>query len=278
VTLRTALEQGTAILAEASVGAPRLTAEVLLAHALRRDRVYLIAHADDELSELGWIHFGRYLHQRTAGVPTQYITKVQEFYGRPFHVTPDVLIPRPETEHVVATALELLSSSKPLRVVDVGTGSGAIAVSLALESRHRIAASDISGSALRVAAGNAKTLHACVSFLHGDLLLPFADASLDAVVSNPPYVGLNEADGLQHEVRDHEPHVALFAGDDGHAIYRRIVADARRVLRPGGLLVLELGYRSLEAVQSMLTPPWTDLQHEADLAGIPRVLAARWLP
>ena len=132
MTLRTALEQGTKILEDALVHAPRLTAEVLLAHALRRDRVYLLAHPGDELSELGWIHFGRYLHQRVSGVPTQYITRRQEFFGREFRVTPEVLIPRPETEHVVTAAL---SAVKPgAEVVDVGTGSGAIAVTIALEA------------------------------------------------------------------------------------------------------------------------------------------------
>lgn len=274
MTLRTALEQGTKILADASVAAPRLTAEVLLAHALRRDRVYLFAHAEDELPELGWIHFGRYLHQRTSGVPTQYITKVQEFYGRRFRVTPDVLIPRPETEHVVATALQLVPPSAT--VVDVGTGSGAIAVTLALESGWTMCATDISKPALDVARQNAEALRARVRFFHADLLSPFAGASLDAVISNPPYVGFDESAGLQREVKDHEPHLALFAGEDGHAIYRRLIAQAERVLKPGGCLILELGYRSLEPVRAMLGEGWSDHRHEPDLAGIPRVLAARW--
>lgn len=274
MTLRTALEQGAKILADAAVSAPRLTAEVLLAHALRRDRVYLIAHSDEELSELGWIHYGRYLHQRSDGVPTQYITRRQEFYGRDFLVTPDVLIPRPETEHVVTTALSKLKPGS--RVVDVGTGSGAIAITLALELSATMFATDISMGALRVARRNAGMLSAGVQFLQCDLLMPIANASLDCVVSNPPYVALSDSDGLQREVRDHEPHVALFAGDDGNTMYRRVIADAERVLRPDGLLVLEMGYRSLGPVMNMLGSGWGDRCHEPDLAGIPRVLAARW--
>lgn len=276
MTLRTALEQGAKVLEEGAVGVPRLTAEVLLAHALRRDRVYLFAHSNDELSELGWIHYGRYLHERLNGVPTQYITKRQEFYGRDFRVTPDVLIPRPETEHLVSAVLERVAPGQ--NVVDVGTGSGAIAVSIALESGVRVFATDLSKAALAVASGNAASLGAKVGFVCCDLLAAFPAASLDVIASNPPYVGLSEADGLQREVRDHEPHLALFAGEDGNIVYRRLVEDAGRVLRPGGWLVLELGYRSLDPVRGMLGRVWTDIAAIDDLAGIPRVLAARLQP
>jgi release factor glutamine methyltransferase len=274
LTLRTALQQGTKILEDASVHAPRLTAEVLLAHALQRDRVWLFAHPEDELSELGWIHYGRYLHQRLSGVPTQYITKRQEFYGREFRVTPDVLIPRPETEHVVASALSVIDRGGT--IVDVGTGSGAIAVTIALEAGARLFATDISHAALRVAQVNAQKLGASVQFVQCDILSAFANASLDLVVSNPPYVALSESQGLQREVRDHEPHVALFAGDDGNAIYCRLIAEAERVLRRGGWIVLEMGYRSLDAVRGLLGEGWSGHRHEPDLAGIPRVLTARW--
>jgi release factor glutamine methyltransferase len=273
VTLRTALEQGTRILSDAAVHAPRLTAEVLLACAIRRDRVYLFAHPEEQLTELGWIHFGRYLHQRTSGVPTQYITGRQEFYGRGFRVTPDVLIPRPETEHVITATLPLLAPGS--RVVDVGTGSGAIAVTIALESQAHVFATDISDGALGVAQRNARNLEASVEFVRCDLLACFPERSLDAVLSNPPYVSLHEADGLQREVREHEPHVALFAGEDGNVAYRRLIADSQRVLKPGGWLVLELGWRSLEPVTRMLQTLWDEVRTESDLAGLPRVLVAR---
>ena len=273
MTLRTAADQGTKLLTEGSILAPRLTAEVLLAHAIRRERIWLFSHPEEELTELGWIHFGRYLHQRLRGVPTQYITGKQEFYGREFRVTPAVLIPRPETEHLVTAALERLDAGS--NVVDAGTGSGAIAVSLALERPVRVVATDISDGALTIARENASKLGARVEFLRCDLISALADASMDMVASNPPYVGLSERDGLQREVREHEPAIALFAGADGNAVYRRLIADAGRVLRPRGWLLLELGYRSADAVRGMLNENWSDVSTAGDLAGIPRVLAAR---
>jgi release factor glutamine methyltransferase len=274
LTISEALRQGTTLLEEAAVPAARLTAEVLLAHALQRDRVYLFGHSTDELTELAWIHYGRYLHQRIGGKPTQYITKTQEFYGRDFKVSPDVLIPRPETEFLVSAALERLRPSD--RVLDVGCGSGAISVTIALESRADVWASDISLAALRVAAGNAKSLGADVSFVAADVASAFAARSFDMIASNPPYVGLHEADGLQREVRDHEPHIALFGGESGHEMYARIIDQARDVLRPGGWLLFELGWKSLDPVMEMLAAGWSDVQAVDDLAGIPRVLAARY--
>jgi len=276
LTISEALRQGTTLLEEAAVPVPRLTAEVLLAHALRRDRVYLIGHSTDELTELAWIHYGRYLHQRIGGRPTQYITKTQEFYGRDFTVSPSVLIPRPETEHVVEAALDRIGAR--YRIVDVGCGSGAIAVTMALESRAEVWATDISLDALSVAAANAQKLEAEVRFVAADLLGPFPPRSFDAILSNPPYVGLHEADGLQREVKDFEPHVALFGGETGAEIYKQIVAEARTVLRPGGWLIFELGWRSLEPVQAILRDGWSGVETIEDLAGIPRVLAARWTP
>src|SRR3954447_7556411 len=160
LTISEALRQGTSLLEEAAVPVPRLTAEVLLAHALQRERIYLFGHSSDELTELAWIHYGRYLHQRIAGKPTQYITKKQEFYGRDFIVSPKVLIPRPETEHAVDAALQRISPGQ--RVVDVGCGSGAIAVTLALESAAEVWATDVSGDAIEVASHNARQLRARV--------------------------------------------------------------------------------------------------------------------
>jgi release factor glutamine methyltransferase len=238
--------------------------------------VYLFGHSTDELSELAWIHYGRYLHQRMAGRPTQYITKRQEFYGRDFTVSPEVLIPRPETEHLVAAALERLHAAE--RIVDVGCGSGAIAITLALESRARVCAIDISLQALRVAFNNCQRLGASVGFAGGDLLSCFAPRSLDMVVSNPPYVALHEADAMQREVRDFEPHLALFGGESGHEIYSRLIEQATVVLKPGGWLLLELGWNSLDSVSSMVREGWSGVFTVEDLASIPRVLGARWTP
>jgi release factor glutamine methyltransferase len=276
MTIQTALVQGTKLLEDGVVSAPRLTAEVLLSHALHKERVFLYSHPEEELADVVWLHYGRYLHQRLQGKPTQYITKRQEFYGREFRVTPDVLIPRPETELVVEFALGFVKAGA--RVVDVGCGSGAIAVTVALERRCEVIASDISWDALRVARENAGRLGAAVGFVHTDLLAGFRDGSVDLVISNPPYVPESDADGLQREVRDFEPHVALFGGVGGNEVYERLIAQAEKVLRPGGALIVELGYRSLDAVRAMLGTRWQDVSVSDDLAGIPRALGARLSP
>jgi len=267
MTLQTALLQGQQLLETAKIDSPRLTAEVLLAHATGRDRAWLYAHSDEELRELWWIHYGRYLHQRLEGVPTQHITGRQEFYGREFRVTRDVLIPRPETEHVIEAALGAPARS----ILEIGAGSGAIAVTLALEMKTRVFATDISVAALRIAAANAAHLGANVTFVAADLAAPFRDASFDLVVSNPPYVPMT--DSLPREVREHEPAIALYGGADGLNVYRRLIPDAGRVLVPGGRLILEIGYRSSDAITELLAG-WDDVHLDTDLAGIPRVITA----
>jgi release factor glutamine methyltransferase len=272
MTVHTALQQGARILEDAGIAVPRLTAEVLLGHAMRVERVYFFAHPEQELRELEWLHYGRYLHERLGGKPTQYITHRQEFYSRDFRVTPDVLIPRPETEHVVEVALELARGAR--RILDVGTGSGALAITLHLETGAEAWATDISPAAARVAAGNAEQLDAQVQFVICDLMAAIGAGAMDLIVSNPPYVPLTQHAGLQREVRDFEPHVALFAGRTGFELYDRIVGDAPRVLVPGGWLIMELGFTSLDHVQGLLAG-WDSLRVIPDLAGIPRVIAAR---
>jgi release factor glutamine methyltransferase len=267
--LRTALLQGQKLLEDAGIAAPRLTAEVLLAHAIGCGRTWLFAHSDEELRELWWIHYGRYLHQRMQGTPTQYITGRQEFYGRDFRVGPGVLIPRPETEHLIEAALEHAHG----RVLDIGTGSGAIAVTLALEKNARVIATDISLPALRIAKENAARLNAAVDFLQCDLGSAFADDSFDLVVSNPPYVPRTEL--LPREVREHEPEVALYGGIDGLDIYRRLIPEASRLVKPGGWLILELAFNSTQSVEELLMESgWREIQIIPDLAGLPRVAVA----
>ncbi len=195
---------------------------MLLCHAIGCDRAYLYAHGSDEMTELAWIHFGRYLNDRLKGKPTQYITHRQEFYGRDFFVNADVLIPRPETEHLVEAALPF-ARRENANLLDVGTGSGAIAITLALESGRAVLASDISCKALLVANRNRDKHGACVSFLVADLLEAIRPASIDLLLSNPPYVPGADAANMQREVRDWEPHVALFAGDTGLEIYGRLI-------------------------------------------------------
>lgn len=273
MTLQEAVQQGTKLLEDARIPAPRLTAEVLLAHAVQCRREWLYSHSTDELKELWWIHYGRYLHERIEGKPTQYITHVQEFYGRPFRVSPAVLIPRPETEHLVEAALPRLTVGP---VIDVGTGSGAIAVTFALESKASIFATDLSWDALQVSRANASALGASVRFAQADLLEGIAPRSMQMVVSNPPYVPLTEREGLAREVREHEPHVALFGGHDGFVLYSRLITQAEQVLRPNGWLLMELAYNGAARVQAMLESSgcWTDIELIADLAGYPRVIAA----
>ncbi len=273
MTLHTALHQGRKLLEDAGILAPRLTAEVLLAHATGHPRSWIFAHSDEELKDLWWIHYGRYLHQRMAGMPTQYITGVQEFFGRDFRVTPDVLIPRPETEHLIEAALK----TDALTILDIGTGSGAIAITLALETEARVTATDISSPALKVAQSNAHRLAALVDFVECDLGSAFEDHSFDMVVSNPPYISEAARATLQKEVRDHEPALALFAGLDGLAIYARLIPEAARLLKPGGRLILELGHDSLHPVRQMFNPGWRDLEIIPDLAQTPRVLSATLL-
>jgi release factor glutamine methyltransferase len=275
LTIQAALEQGTQLLADSAISAPRLTAEVLLAHAVRHDRTWLYAHSNEELREVWWIHYGRYLNERLNGKPTQYITRKQEFYGREFAVSPDVLIPRPETEHVIEAALEKLAAM-PGTVVDVGCGSGAIAATLALETGLPGVATDISTAALAVARRNCTALNANVQLVACDVLSAIASRSAALIASNPPYVPETDKSVLQAEVRNHEPHVALFGGTDGLAIYRRLIDDATRVLVPGGSIVMEVAYNSDEAVRAMLAPAFTDIVMRTDLAGLPRVVAGTW--
>jgi release factor glutamine methyltransferase len=241
---------------------------------MRCDRSYLYAHASDQLTELAWIHYGRYLNERLKGRPTQYITHRQEFFGRDFFVDERVLIPRPETEHLVETALAWLARRPELRILDVGTGSGAIAVSIALEANREVFASDISRDALHVAERNRRTHDAPVRFFACDLLEAARPDSIDLLVSNPPYVPGEDAANMQQEVRDWEPHVALFAGDTGFEIYRRLILQSACVVRPGGRLLMELGYRSLDGVREMLSSRWIDIKVISDLAGLPRVIGA----
>ncbi len=269
MTIRTALAQGAELLARESVGEPRLTAEVLLGHAMHRERTYFYAHPEQELREVEWLHYGRYLDERMKGKPTQYIVKRQEFYGREFRVSRDVLIPRPETELLVETIVRL----QPGRgnVIDVGTGSGAIAVTLSLELNRRVIATDLSFAALEMAKSNAMRLGATVAFIQADLLDCFADEFAEVVVSNPPYVPAVDRASLQREVRDWEPELALFAGPSGLCVYERLIPAAWRVLKSGGYLALEIGAGQSEAV-SALAADWRNVQLFPDLAGFPRVL------
>ena len=203
----------------------RLDAETLLLHMIGKNRAWLLAHLDDEFGGCKSIGYSQQIERRLAGEPIQYITGECEFYGLPFRVNRDVLIPRPETEHVVEKVLELAPVCERRAIVDIGTGSGAIAIALAHESPDaQVTATDVSDAALRVACENAKRngVEERIRFLEGDLLEPVAEEQFEFVVSNPPYVATDDRASLAVEVREHEPGLALFAGSNGLDIYRRL--------------------------------------------------------
>jgi release factor glutamine methyltransferase len=284
---RNALRWGISQLVASNVTSPALAAELLLMHVFSCDRAWLYAHPEHSLTHSQASAYRALLAQRAAGTPTQYLTGRQEFWGLEFAVTPAVLIPRPETEHVVEVALERLGKRRAelLRVADVGTGSGCLAVALARElPRARIVATDISPAALGLARENAQRHDVAqqIEFLPMSLLGSYLVGStppeprFDLVVSNPPYVAHGEAAELPREVREHEPATALFAGETGMEIYAQLIPQATALVRLGGCLVIELGYQSAEAVRALVQalPGWTNLAITNDLAGIPRVLAA----
>ena len=291
----------------------RLDAEALLLHLTGKNRAWLLAHAADPFGGCTATQYAALLQRRLTGEPIQYITGTCEFFGLPFHVTRDVLIPRPETEHLVETAIQLLMGApcmtaaagerhgwesdtpnpaappsalhnSPARILDIGTGSGAIAIALAHHLPNaRVTATDVSPAALSIACENAERNHVAerIRFLQGDLLAPVAlsDATTEAfdlIVSNPPYISAADRDTLAVEVRDFEPHAALLAGDEGLDLYRRLIPAAFAALVPSGWLVLEIGYGQSESVPALCAAAgFPRITTTPDLQGIPRVLAAQ---
>ena len=317
----TALREAFAQLRAAGVPSHTLAAELLLLHVLGRDRTWLYAHPEEQLSSADADRFFALIVRRAKGEPTQHLTGKQEFWGLEFEVTPAVLIPRPETEHLIEVALdrlavrELRSGRKQsltgdgLQIADIGTGSGCIAIALAKElPGATIYATEISFAALAVAQRNAKrhSVSERIHFLECSLLdkvssvgarymVPLRSQGanselrdspvtsrksllLGLIASNPPYIGRREAATLMREVRDHEPEIALYGGEEGYELYAHLIAQAAAHLKPGGILVLELGHNSLPAVQPLLdAPAWTNVGVTNDLVGIPRVIAAERL-
>lgn len=257
----------------------RRDAETLLLHRIGKNRAWLLAHLDDDVAEGTLVGYENLVLRRVTGEPIQYITGATEFYGLPFRVTSNVLIPRPETEHLVERAIALAAAFAKSQIIDIGTGSGAIAVALAHAlPTAQITAIDISEPALAIARENAERSKVAsrISFLRGDLLQPVFAQRFNLVVSNPPYVPSADHDSLSVEVRDHEPALALFAGNDGLDIYRRLIPQAHAVLHPGGFIALEIGYGQSDAVQSLLARAgYTHIEFTADLQGIPRVATAQ---
>jgi release factor glutamine methyltransferase len=278
VTIREALRSAVERLELHHVSNARLTAELVLAHVLSVEREHLYAHDDRVLSEQELQMLEDRLYDRISGVPLQYIVGRQEFYGRYFRVNPAVLIPRPETEYIIEAVLDIQGTRglppRPLAIIDVGTGSGCIAVTLALElPGTQVFAGDVSFEALLVARENAATLGAPVRFVCMDVL-DAIQTRFDFIVSNPPYVRRSELSRLQREVREHEPHVALFSPEDELAIYRRLIVGAEEMLKSGGHMILEVGIGMDERVLSLFGPRWNTLPTKTDLQGIPRTVIA----
>ena len=285
--LRTALRTALETLLQHQVPSAQLAAELLLMHVLDCDRAFLHSNAEIELPPEKVERYFLLIEERSSGKPTQYITGHQEFWGLDFEVNPDVLIPRPETEHTVEQVLELSRrngwpTDARLRIVDVGTGSGCIALALASElPRAILFGADISRQALVVASRNAVRLRMPerVKFLESDLLGRLLDndfvGTFDIVIANPPYVGEGDLDRVQREVREFEPRIAWGNLERGDEIYARLFPQAFEVLKPGGFVVVEIGYNMRDQVLALLGPGWTEIEVTPDLAGIPRVVSAR---
>lgn len=255
----------------------RRDTELLLRHVLQHDQATLLARSNEGLVVTDVISFLGLVERRLAGEPIQYILGKTEFYGLPFRVTRDVLIPRPETEHLVEKVLDLAGRFPQPRIVDIGAGSGAISVALAHKLPQAIVtALDIFPAALAIAKENAKLNAVSIRLLCGDLLAPVAAERFEIVVSNPPYVPAVDRDSLAVEVREYEPGLALFAGDDGLDIYRRLIPEAFAVLVPGGFIALEIGFGQSPAIAGLLAASgFQQIEFVPDLQSIPRVACAR---
>ncbi|MGC2301606.1 MAG: peptide chain release factor N(5)-glutamine methyltransferase [Acidobacteriaceae bacterium] len=272
-TVREAILSATAKLH--SLGTARRDAEMLLMRAVGRDRAWLMTHTDAELTAEQISQFEKWIARRARQEPVQYILGETEFYGLTLRVTPDVLIPRPETEHLVEATLARVAQDRPVRICDVGTGSGAIAVALAHAlPLAEVTAVDLSAAALAVAGENAERhgVAGRVRLVESDLLRAVGGEKLEVVVSNPPYVA--EGEVLEAQVGEYEPRVALFAGATGLEVYRRLIPEAWVALAPDGWLLMEIGHGQRAGLAELLRD-WDGVEFVADLQGIPRVAIAQ---
>jgi release factor glutamine methyltransferase len=276
VSIAEALRLAADVLDRNGVADARREAGALLSHVIGKDRTFLLSHAEDSVSENDAERFREAVERRAGGEPAQYIIGSQDFYGRTFRVTPAVLIPRPETELLIEAALEVLNADA--KICDVGTGSGCIAITLLCERNDaRAVAIDVSEEALNIAQENAsaQSVGTRIEFVRSDCftaLNPETDL-FDLVLSNPPYVSAHMLPGLQREVRDHEPQIALSPGEDGLSVIRRLLNDSPRFLRENGYLIMEIGFDQGEAVQQLVAENvWVLKEIRPDLQCIPRIV------
>ena len=277
ISIAQAIQDASRILRQSGVPEDRREAGSLLVHVSGKDRTFLISHAEALLTAEEWENYEQVVQRRASGEPLQYITGTQDFFGLDFIVTPSVLIPRPETELLVESALDLLQSQTAPQICDVGTGSGCIAVAMMHHlSQARAVALDISAAALQVAQKNAERHKVAnrITFVESDCFAAVpTNTVFDLIASNPPYVSADALAGLQREVRDHEPVVALSPGPDGLSVIRRLLTDAPTFLQPQGYLVLEIGFDQGEAISRLVAAEtWNLIDIRPDLQGIPRIV------
>jgi len=275
-----AVLEGAAILRRAGIAEPQRDARTLLSHAIGRDQSYTITHRDDLLTKDEADSFRAFIARRAAREPLQYITGHQEFFKLDFEVTPDVLIPRPETELIVEAALELLKDVSAPSIADIGTGSGCIAISLLRElPRAHAIATDVSPAALRLAQKNAQRhgVSDRLSLVQSDCFSRVDPSeAFSLIASNPPYVADNELESLPPEVRDYEPHSALVCGPDGLAIIRRLLMDAAGFLCANGHFLFEIGFGQSENIRQLIDPEtWDLLEIRHDLQDLPRTVVLK---
>ena len=278
ISIADAIRESVVIFQDAGLAEARREAGGLLQHVLGRDRTFVLAHPEQLLTESQLQKFQELTKRRAAGEPLQYITAQQSFFGLDFEVAPGVLIPRPETELLVELALETIQGSQAPTICDVGTGSGCIAITLLHERADALAvAIDISAAALEIAKRNARrhSVERRLTFVQANCFssLSAVEFSFDLIVSNPPYVAENDLTGLQREVRDHEPREALAGGPDGLDVVRRLLNEGSTFLKPGGHLLIEIGFNQAATVTSLIEQhAWLAKGIRPDLQGIPRVV------
>jgi release factor glutamine methyltransferase len=269
------VQVGDALVWARRCGLARLDAQLLLAHRLHRSRGWLLAHDDAELdaAEAGFVDD---VTRRAAGEPLAYLVGEREFHGLRLGVTPAVLVPRPDTEVLVDWAIELLANAQRPQVLDMGTGSGAIALAVKHRCPHaEVTATDISADALHVAAGNARQLGLSVRWCQGDWWQPLAGQHFDLVLSNPPYIA---GDDPHLAALKHEPRAALTPEGDGLAALREIIGEAQAHMRPGAWLLLEHGFDQARSVQDLLhSGGFVSIHTRHDLGAQPRCTGARWV-
>jgi release factor glutamine methyltransferase len=275
ISIAETLRRAARVLEGNGVADARREAGALLSFVIGKDRTFLISHAEDHVAEDEQRRFEDVIARRAVGEPSQYITGIQEFYGRAFRVTPAVLIPRPETELLVEAALSVMNANA--RICDVGTGSGCIAITLLCERSEATAvAIDVSEEALTIARENAsvQSVGHRVEFVTSDCFTALnPKTEFDLILSNPPYVSANMLSGLQREVRDHEPQIALSPGEDGLTVIRRLLVESPGFIRGNGHLLMEIGFDQGEAVQKLIDENvWTLKEIRPDLQCIPRIV------